>query len=650
MLCLACGEVEQEYTHQDKLATIAILEDSRDMRAGEILRYLKDTDPEIRVKSLRAIGRIAGPDAAPSLAPLLNDTNRVVRKEAAFALGQIGGTSALLAVVKRIKDEKSIDVKCTLLEALGKMDDLAVVATLINYFDHPDPQIRESVAFAMSRLGGHNQTDKLVELSRDSIAEVRAMATFAMMRTGDSTAFQRLRWCLKDSVPLVREYAALAVGSLGDSTGLKDLTDRLRREKYDRVKVNIIRSIARVGNKKALKSLLNVIAGKESIHVRAEAIEAIGKLKLGMALSKVKPFISDENRTIRGKAIVAVAQLDPDGFLSIATELMEHADWYDKTRIAEGLAEIGTTEAFRIFEQLLSDEDGRVRRIALSLVSSFPDVDVVPYIEKGLDDGDLAVNTTAVMLVAEDSISGLIEKLENLYSKHATDKNPDVRFAIVEAFMEWVDSVSPNSSMIDVFNQALDDMDYQVRQIAVQANKKIGIDNSASLGVYRTDISEQNYPDKFARFKSNPTAIIKTNRGDITIKLLYDLAPKTVNNFVDLARSGFYDEKTWHRVIPSFVIQDGCPRGDGWGGTDYTIRCEYTDTRFERGIVGMAHAGKDTGGSQFFICHTSRPNLDGRYTVFGRVTSGMRAVDRIEVGDSIRTVEIVADGQTQESE
>ncbi|MFQ5869788.1 MAG: peptidylprolyl isomerase, partial [Candidatus Zixiibacteriota bacterium] len=97
-----------------------------------------------------------------------------------------------------------------------------------------------------------------------------------------------------------------------------------------------------------------------------------------------------------------------------------------------------------------------------------------------------------------------------------------------------------------------------------------------------------------------------------------------------------------HRVVPNFVIQGGCPRGDGWGGPGYTVREEINKLGFERGTIGMATSGKDTGGSQFFICHSRQPHLDGRYTAFGRVVSGMEVVNEITVGDVIEKVEILS--------
>jgi len=113
-----------------------------------------------------------------------------------------------------------------------------------------------------------------------------------------------------------------------------------------------------------------------------------------------------------------------------------------------------------------------------------------------------------------------------------------------------------------------------------------------------------------------------------------------VENFIRLARSGYFDGITFHRVVPNFVIQAGCPRGDGWGGPGYEIPCEYSDRPYRTGTVGMALAGKDTGGSQWFITLSPQPRLEGRYTVFGQVTLGMDVAERVMPGDKILKVSI----------
>ena len=135
-------------------------------------------------------------------------------------------------------------------------------------------------------------------------------------------------------------------------------------------------------------------------------------------------------------------------------------------------------------------------------------------------------------------------------------------------------------------------------------------------------------------------AKITTQKGEIVINFFDDDAPNTVKNFVDLIEKKFYDGLNFHRVIPNFVIQGGCPQGDGTGGPGYQIDCEINDNLHLAGSLSMAHAGKDTGGSQFFVCHSPQPHLDGVHTVFG-ITEDMEVVNAIEAGDIMISVEII---------
>lgn len=139
-------------------------------------------------------------------------------------------------------------------------------------------------------------------------------------------------------------------------------------------------------------------------------------------------------------------------------------------------------------------------------------------------------------------------------------------------------------------------------------------------------------------------AEIHTEKGVMHVEFYEQDAPKTVANFVKLSKSGFYDGLTFHRVIPNFVIQGGCPDGTGAGGPGYSIDCELDgDNQFhDRGVLSMAHAGRNTGGSQFFICH-SRANtshLDRQHTCFGRVYDGLEVIDAIKAGDIIEKIVI----------
>ena len=136
-------------------------------------------------------------------------------------------------------------------------------------------------------------------------------------------------------------------------------------------------------------------------------------------------------------------------------------------------------------------------------------------------------------------------------------------------------------------------------------------------------------------------AIIETEKGNIVLELFENEAPKTVDNFVKLINQGFYNGLTFHRVIDNFMIQCGCPKGDGTGGPGYTIKCEINPKKHRTGTLSMAHAGKNTGGSQFFITHAPQPHLDGVHTVFGQVREGMDVVNKIRQGDIMTKVSVV---------
>lgn len=174
------------------------------------------------------------------------------------------------------------------------------------------------------------------------------------------------------------------------------------------------------------------------------------------------------------------------------------------------------------------------------------------------------------------------------------------------------------------------------------------------LGYQRTYISKiarksgiyENYKWTYYVIKKlKMEAVIKTNKGEMKVFFYDHDAPNTVKNFTDLASKGFYNGLKWHRVIPNFVIQGGCPIGNGAGGPGYSIPCELTGENqyHERGVLSMAHAGRNTGGSQFFICH-SRQNtshLDRNHTCFGKVYEGLDVLDNIQQGDTIESIEII---------
>ncbi|HSM13334.1 MAG TPA: peptidylprolyl isomerase, partial [Thermoanaerobaculia bacterium] len=198
-------------------------------------------------------------------------------------------------------------------------------------------------------------------------------------------------------------------------------------------------------------------------------------------------------------------------------------------------------------------------------------------------------------------------------------------------------------AVLEALERLAGDPDWLVRREAAAGIEALGgqrpeigpVDTGRSLAVYR---------DIFDRTRAERTVEIETERGTLRLALACPEAPRTCLSFLQLAGQGFFDGIAFHRVVPDFVVQGGDPRGDGWGGPGYSLRDEINRLRFERGALGMALSGPDTGGSQFFLTLSPQPHLDGGFTVFGRLVEGFEVLDRIRQGDRVLAVREVEDG------
>ena len=317
----------------------------------------------------------------------------------------------------------------------------------------------------------------------------------------------------------------------------------------------------------------------------------------------------------------------------------------EKQNIAEGLGTTTDPRAVERLQRYLSDPAPEVRLSALEAMCEIDTTARAGIIRAALSDTDFAVQTTAIDLAGRNGLTELIPDIARLYTGDPLTMADDLKRGIVAAWTVFASDTLRNprydSLMIATLEEAGND---QWRVIRRRRSMFSGSGSISTGGIgsvwHNRKLKRIIIVALFQRFPTNPTAVIATSRGTITMELLYDRAPLTVNNFISLAEKGFYDNRIFHRVVPNFVIQDGCPRGDGWGGPGYAIRCEYNRLPYLTGTVGMALSGKDTGGSQYFITLSPQPHLDGRYTVFGRVLSGMEAAQQMVRGDSIRTVTI----------
>ncbi len=271
----------------------------------------------------------------------------------------------------------------------------------------------------------------------------------------------------------------------------------------------------------------------------------------------------------------------------------------------------------------------------LHAYNDYKAADVDKYAKKFLQTSDVIVRGTAAEILGGTPSEANTRALAEALPRALKDRDlNDAALAILDALGK-----QKNVAANDAIKTALNSDDHLIRRRAVALLKANGAgDFSGRIGLVKTRYTDADYRRAIARIGRKVTATVVTGKGSFTIEFLADDAPLTVDNFVQLAKRGYFNGQTIPRVVPNFVVQAGDPRGDQNGGPGYQIRCEINEVAYERGAIGMALSGKDTGGSQWFVTHSPQQHLDGGYTVFGKVIRGMEVVDNIERGDVIRRV------------
>jgi cyclophilin family peptidyl-prolyl cis-trans isomerase len=377
-------------------------------------------------------------------------------------------------------------------------------------------------------------------------------------------------------------------------------------------------------------------APKADPFVRLEAVAAIGGTADTRTLEMLVDLLTDPNPLVRGAALNSIVQLDRDGFMLILSALDPDPHWSARAALASALAMLPAENALPRLRGMLKDMDQRVIPAVLSSIVKLRAPEAADVLLERLRNDDPGVRAAAAAGLAELKAPSAVEPLAEAYRRGLRDPDYSARGAALNALAQYgAQSAGP------VLNEALADKDWAIRVRAAALLKQFDPTSDADLRIrpapssVTSDVSQA---DRLANPEVSPQIYIDTDRGTIQIELAVLDAPLTAENFLTLARKGFYDGLTVHRVVPNFVIQGGDPRGDGEGGPGYTIRDELNQRPYLRGTVGMALDWNDTNGSQFFITHSPQPHLDARYTAFGRVVDGMDVVDQIEQGDVIRRV------------
>jgi cyclophilin family peptidyl-prolyl cis-trans isomerase/HEAT repeat protein len=684
---------------------------------------MNSADERVKVRAMLAAGRIGDEKAIPRLASMLEGGSVKVCEMAAFALGEIESVNAADAILKALKDPKTLAaVRARAVEAAGKIAAAnpkdpnakelgeAILDTLEAEDSKGDKQDRNVVRLALTAaLRARPEDADLVVMkfltNLDSHIRADAANTLARLRT--KSANPALRAILmSDDDPVARANAVRALGAAEDKESLNILIYAATEDDDSRVRVSAIRALASLKDPYAVEKLLEraemlLAVYKKKKKSNFDPVEKNELLEVATTLGRLVPKTNDA-RTV--KFLTALGEADayrsPETEIALArvapnkyTEYLTGRNAkYKSSRTAvdaalQGIREFATLGTSPEETELKKDAVEQLRRGLRNYASreASPTEDSLPELLRSLaafkpegieadlrehlKNPDVFVRATAAELLGELPASNAnTDALKSAFSLAlAKDKTyNDAQLGILDALFK-LDKREATPSIWNAINAP----DFLVRRKGFAFLKEMQTDptlanvavegalnpkklqllpfvSGTKLGqVLNNDID---YRRAVSRKNGTVKAVFTTVKGTFTIDLLPEDAPLTVDNFIKLARSRYFNGLEVHRVVPNFVMQDGDPRGDGNGGPGWSLRCEVNMIPYDRGAVGMALSGKDTGASQWFVTHSPQPHLDGGYTVFGKVNEkDMKVVDNIVRGDKIISVKIIEGLSTQRS-
>jgi cyclophilin family peptidyl-prolyl cis-trans isomerase/HEAT repeat protein len=633
----------------------------------DLIRLFEDGEARIRRRAAIAAGRVGLPEAVPPLVRLLQtDTDVEVRQMAAFALGLMGDASAVDPLRAAVADPVPI-VAGRAAEALGLLNDAAsapaigkmvAVHTAAAAAVAPDDtraEINPPVdafrlgVYALTRLKNYDALAAAV-LGPDGQPRLQWWpVAYALQRIEDKRGLPALLTLARAETPFTRAFAIKGLGALRDPSAMPLLLPLMEPSHATSAPtIEAIRAIGRIGDARGEPALTKLLYTRGlNPMVRAEILLALGDSAGPVSIDAFVDFLGDPLPTVRLAALQGFAKRDDDTFLTVLSGLDPDEHW----SVRAGLATIlGTKDSERALPRLLpmlADTDSRVIPAVLTALTKLKAPELAKILFDHLGKDDVGIRSAAAGNIGELKPDDGTDVLVAAYKRGEADLVIDTRAAAMEALSKY-----GAAAALPTLRAALGDKDWAVRVKAAELLKALDATmETAHVMRPAPRAGAVNYENSALTAPTvSPHVYIETEKGTIEIELDVLDAPLTSDNFLTLARKGYFDGLMFHRVVPNFVVQGGDPRGDGDGGPGYTIRDELNQKPYVRGTVGMALAWRDTAGSQFFITHSPQPHLDARYTVFGRVVSGIEVLDLINQWDVMKRVRVWdGAGGTQEA-
>jgi cyclophilin family peptidyl-prolyl cis-trans isomerase/HEAT repeat protein len=617
------------------------MEDRRVLDEAAIVAAASSPDAALRARTALAIGRIGDPKGGPVLARLLADPDPATRKSAAFAAGLLREPS-LVGDLSRGLSDADPEFAARAAWSLGFVEQKAGESALLAALPKSaGPERRAAIVRALWRYPTPETAAAAASLATDLDPAVRAAALYALSRRPQESSLGILTACLKDPDANAAALCARGLGILGKPESIVPLADVVEGRRVP-VTINGMLALAAIVEKNptaarpsTLGSRALVLAGDSNPNVAVSALAllawwtddydvfrrlwSIATTGLGrrrqVALQSLMKGLG-----AKAELLANTAAKDPDPFIRAA--------------VADAASSFPGDGANVLREVLFKDPSPIVRYWVVAGLKTPAEVEASRGILRdALADPDAGVRAAALDALGQLKTPEVLPILREAVEKSYADSAPDVPLAAIGAAEEQ----TPAAEARAVVEAAYKHPSVLVSRLAARSLvTKFQADPAVfPLRTYAGLPSTSDYAALLMEARKPWSASISTSRGVFRVKLAGAEAPMTVMNFVTLARKGYFDGAPIHRVVPNFVVQDGDPTGTGNGGPGYEIRDEINMLPYTEGTVGMALAGPDTGGSQWFATQSPQPHLDGGYTVFGQVTQGMDVVYRIEQDDRI---------------
>jgi cyclophilin family peptidyl-prolyl cis-trans isomerase/HEAT repeat protein len=627
---------------------------------ADLIALLDDADAPVRARAALAIGRVGLQEGVDPLIRLLGDPDAEVRQQAAFGLGLLAAPSARQPLLSALTDASPLvqGRAAQALAAIGERGDAAAVGAMVrghvaagvlddvapDELSYPLSPAVEAVRlgiYALGRFGSFaDLAAAVIRPDGEPVSRWWPIA-FALQRISDGQSTPWLLRLLDTPGRYTSSFAAKGLANRPSPEAVAALRQIVeRRQAHEAVMVQAMRTLASAGAREAIPAIITIVAdGSSGANLRGESAAAFATLAGHEQIDVLLELLVDPLPAVRAAALRGLARLDTAGFLATVAGLDPDADRSVRVALAQALGTPSGSRGVPRLRQMLSDEqDARVVPAILAALAAAkaPEVETVALAQ--LQAPDSATRAAAAAILADLESVTAVPALVQAYRQALADDSSTARAAVLDALHR----LAPSTAR-PLLEEALQDTDWALRLRAASLLRDAGV---ASDLAHRIRPAAPERPIESPEWQAivvpqySPLAYLETTKGTIEVELAIADAPLTVANFVRLARGGFFRNVPIHRIVADFVVQDGDPRGDGEGGPGYTIRDELNGRPFLRGTVGMALAGPDTGGSQFFITHSPQPHLDARYTVFGQVVRGMAIVDALAPGDAIQRVRI----------